>query len=185
MVHGLAPLTAACALMAACSAASSAQATIRQYSYDPADAGTRLAAGGVTFMVNQTLLGGVRVLKMRATEAKATADLERVDQGVLGQGGFARAVGRDAPENALYQIRSSAEGPAFVAALCPGSKRAWVALSPVGYGEDLQAVVIGDDPSGGPARKCRALAFTFRGEWRLPAGSPPPTEAQEPPDFPN
>lgn len=181
-MRSFAPVAATAVMLAL---APTAGATIRQFSYDPADADTRLAAGGVTFMVSQTLLGGVRVLKMRATEAKATADLERVDQGVLGQGGLARAVGRAAPEHALYLIRSSAEGPAFVAALCPGSKRAWVALSPVSYGEDLQAVVIGDDPSGGPARKCRALAFTFHGEWRLPGGSSPPTEAAEPPDFPN
>lgn len=178
-------LTLAAAAVATLALAPKAGATIRQFSYDPADADTRLAAGGVTFMVNQSLFGGVRVLKMRATEAKATADLERADPGALGQGGLARALGRTAAEHSLYRIRSSAEGPAFVAALCPGSKRAWVALSPVGYGEDLQAVVIGDNPSGGPARKCRALAFTFHGEWRLPVGSPPPTEAAEPPDFPN
>jgi hypothetical protein len=181
-MRSFAPVAIAAAML---TLANTAGATIRQFSYDPADADTRLASGGVTFMVNQSLLGGVRVLKMRATEAKATADLERVDQGALGPGGLERAVGRAAPEHALYRIRSSAEGPAFVAALCPGSKRAWVALSPVSYGEDLQAVVIGDDPSGGPARKCRALAFTFHGEWRLPGGASPPTEAQEPPDFPN
>src|SRR4029077_11882913 len=99
-------------------------------SYDPADADTRLAAGGGAFMVNQSLLGGGRVLKMRATEAKAPADLERADSGVFGQGGLGRALGRAAPEHELYRIRSSAEGPAFVAALCPGSKRAWIALTP-------------------------------------------------------
>ncbi len=102
-MRSLSPVAAAAAMLAL---ASTAGATIRQFSYDPADADTRLAAGGVTFMVNQTLLGGVRVLKMRATEAKATAELERVDQGVLGQGGLARAVGRAAPEHTLYRIRS-------------------------------------------------------------------------------
>ncbi|HEY2481059.1 MAG TPA: hypothetical protein VGI30_02525 [Caulobacteraceae bacterium] len=166
-------------------AAPAAQAAIHQYSYDPADAATRQAAGGVTFMVNKTLFGGTRVLKMRATEAKATADLQRADPGVLGRGGLTRILGPEGPAHDLYRIESADEGPSFVAALCPGSKRGWVALSPVRYGQDMQAVVLGDDPAGGPARACRKLAFTFRGEWRLPSGTPPPTEAVEAPAFPN
>jgi hypothetical protein len=166
-------------------AAPGAQAAIHQYSYDPADAATRAAAGGVTFMVNQTLFGGARVLKMRATEAKATADLERADPGSLGPGGLTRILGSAAPARDLYRIGSRDEGPAFVAALCPGSKRGWVALSPVRYGQEVLAVVIGDDPAGGAARACRKLAFTFRGEWRLPSGAPPPTESSDAPGFPN
>jgi len=172
------------AAVAALAAAPGAHAAIHQYSYDPADAATRAAAGGVTFMVNQSLFGGARVLKMRATEAKATADLERADPGALGRGGT-RILGTDAPAHDLYRIGSGDDGPAFVAALCPGSKRGWVALSPVRYGEDVQAVVFGDDPAGGAARMCRKLAFTFRGEWRLPGGAPPATEATEAPGFPN
>jgi hypothetical protein len=166
-------------------AAPAAQAAIRQYSYDPADAATRDAAGGVTFMVNQSLLGGVRVMKMRATEAKATADLERADAGALGRGGLTQALGSAAPERELYRIDSRDEGPAFIAALCPGSKRGWLALTPVRYGQDLQVVVLGDDPAGGPARACHTLAFSFHGEWRLPGRSPPPTESSDAPGFPN
>jgi len=173
------------AIVAALAAAPAAHAAIHQYSYDPADAATRSAAGGVTFLVNQSLFGGARVLKMRATEAKATADLERADPGALGRGGLSRILGADAPARDLYRIGSGDEGPAFVAALCPGSKHGWVALSPVRYGEDVQAVVFGDDPAGGAARTCRKLAFTFRGEWRLPSGASPPTEATEAPGFPN
>ncbi|HEY1447626.1 MAG TPA: hypothetical protein VGF33_03750 [Caulobacteraceae bacterium] len=161
-----------------------AQAALRQFSYDPADAETRAAAGGVTFLIRQSMLG-VRVLKMRATEAKAAADLSRADPDVLGRGGLARALGQAAPEHEFYQILPADEGPAFVAALCPGSKQGWVALTPVRYGQDLQAVVFGDDPAGGPARRCRTLAFTFHGEWRLPTGSGPSVESSEPPGFPN
>jgi hypothetical protein len=104
---------------------------------------------------------------------------------VLGRGGLARALGPAAPEHEFYQIMPGDEGPAFVSALCPGSKRGWVALTPVRYGEDVQAVVFGDDPAGGPAKRCRTLAFTFHGEWRLPNGSAPSTESSEPPGFPN
>jgi hypothetical protein len=160
------------------------QAAIRQFSYDPADAETRVAAGGVTFMINQSMLG-VRVMKMRATEAKAAADLSRADPDVLGRGGLARVLGHAASEHELYRIMPGDEGPAFIAALCPGSKQGWVALTPVRFGQDLQAVVFGDDPTGGPARRCRTLAFTFHGEWRLPNGAGPPVESAEPPDFPN
>jgi hypothetical protein len=166
------------------SASTAAQAAIRQFSYDPADAETRAAAGGVTFMVRQSMLS-VRVLKMRATEAKAAADLGPASPDVLGRGGLARALGQAAPEHEFYRILPGDEGPAFVAALCPGSKQGWVALTPVRYGQDVQAVVFGDDPAGGPARRCRTLAFTFHGEWRLPAGAAPSVEASEPPDFPN
>jgi hypothetical protein len=174
-------------LLAICdlAVAPAAQAAIHQYSYDPADTATRQAAGGVTFMVNQTLFGGTRVLKMRATEARATADLQRADPGILGRGGLTRVLGPEGSAHDLYRIEAADEGPSFVTALCPGSKRGWVALSPVRYGQDVQAVVIGDDPAGGPARACRKLAFTFRGEWRMPGGTPPSTEAIEAPAFPN
>ena len=168
---------------AALLAAAPARAAIHQYSYDPADAATRTAAGGVTFVVNQGLFGGGKVLKMRATEAKATADLERSDPGALGRGGLTGVVGPSAAARDLYRIAPADDGPAFVAALCPGAKRGWVALSPVRYGADVQAVVIGD--AGGVAKTCARLAFTFRGEWRLPAGAAPPTESIEAPGFPN
>jgi hypothetical protein len=135
-------------------------------------------------MVNQTLFS-TRVLKMRSTEAKATANLARADVGALGGKGFWEAVGRGESGRAIYRVLPTDDGPALTAALCPGSKRAWLALTPVKYGQDVQVVVIGDDPAGGPVRRCRELDFAFHGEWRLPPGAGPDIEPIAPPDFPN
>ncbi|MGH7025558.1 MAG: hypothetical protein ACREEB_18480 [Caulobacteraceae bacterium] len=165
-------------------AATSARAAIRQFSYDPADAETRAAAGPVTLVINQTMFG-TRVLKLRSTLAKATADLARADIGALGRDAWSRAVGAKAPERDLYRILPGDDGAAFIAALCPGSKRGWLALTSVRYGDDVQAVVIGDDPAGGPARRCRALNFTFHGEWRAPSQRQIEIDPVAPPDFPN
>lgn len=167
----------------AASGAGAAKASLRQLSYDPANAETKAAAGGVTFLIDQGMFGQ-RVLKMRATEAKATADLTRADPSVLGRGALA-TLGPAARDRALYAITEKDDGPALVAALCPGSKHGWIALGRVAYGADLQAVVLGDPPGGGAARRCRTLDFSFRGEWRLPAGAGPAIEAEGPPEFPN
>jgi hypothetical protein len=171
-------MTRAALVLTLCLAAGAAQAEIRQFSYDPANADTRAAAGPVTLMINQTLFS-TRVLKMRSTEAKATVDLARSGDGPGG------AVGRDAPGREIYRILPTNDGPAFTAALCPGSKRSWLALTAVKYGRNVQAVVFGDDPSGGPVKRCRTLEFAFHGEWRLPPGAAPEIEPIAPPDFPN
>ncbi|HXV00818.1 MAG TPA: hypothetical protein VG166_09995 [Caulobacteraceae bacterium] len=158
--------------------ATPASAVIRQYSYDPADADTRAAAGSLTFMINQRMFS-VRILKMRATEAQATADLRPADPSVLGRS-IARGNERD-----VYEVLPGNEGAALIAAFCPGSRRAWMAFSPVKLYQDLSVVVVGDDPKGGPPRRCRSLAFNFRGEWRPPPGAPPPLGEVAPPKFPN
>jgi hypothetical protein len=157
-----------------------ASAAIRQFSYDPADAETRQAAGPVTMVIRQSMFG-VRVLKLRSTDAKATADLAPAD----GRGpAVDRGAGDKGDVRSLYQITSGDDGPALLAALCPGSQRGWLALSPVRYGEDVHAVVLGDDPKGGPVRRCRTLNFSFHGEWRLPQGQGPTPEPNVAPDFP-
>jgi hypothetical protein len=153
--------------------AGGAQAALRQFSYDPADAATRTASGPVTLLISQSMFG-VKVLKLRSTEAKATVDLARADPGRL----------PDPVRGTPYRIRGADDGPAFTAALCPGSKQAWLAVSPVRYGADLQMAVVGDDPSSKALKLCRLLRFSFHGEWRLPSGASPKLEADEAPDFP-
>lgn len=152
--------------------AGGARASLRQLSFDPANAETKSAAGGVTFLIEQGMFGQ-KVLKMRATEAKATADLRPANHDAPA-----------APGRTLYAIVEKDDGPALVAALCPGSRHGWIALGRVAYGADLQAVVIGDSPGGGTHR-CRTLDFIFHGEWRLPAGAAPTIYGEGPPDFPN
>ena len=155
-----------------------AAAAIRQFSYDPANEETRTAAGALTFMINQKMFS-TRVLKLRATEAQATADLRRADPSVLG-----RSVAHP-DERDVYEVLPAEDGAALVAAFCPGSKRAWMAFSPVRLNQDLSVLVVGDNPAGGGPRRCRSFEFTFHGEWRVPPGDLPTFGPVGPPRFPN
>ncbi len=171
------------ALAAFALAGGEAGASVRLYSYDPADQATREASGPLTFQFNQTLTL-TRVMNVRSTEGEATADLKPADERALGAGGLARLIGAKAKERDLYAITPGDEGDALTSALCPGSKRAWLAMSRPRRDRDLQVFVLGDDPAGGPARRCAALAFTFHGEWRLPAGAKFDERQLERPNFP-
>ena len=155
-----------------------AAAAIRQFSYDPANPETRAAAGSLTFVINQTMFS-TRVLKLRATEAQATADLRRADPSVIGRA-FERAGERD-----VYEVLPADDGAALIEAFCPGSKRAWMAFSPVRRDQDLSVKVVGDSPGGGGPRLCRDFAFNFHGEWLAPPGAPPAFGPVGPPHFPN
>jgi hypothetical protein len=166
--------------LAVLAAAAPAWAALHQYSYDPADEATRTAAGGLTFEINKTLFS-TRVLKVRATEAKATADLKPADPSAVGR---SAALWAGEPDHDLYEVLAKDDGPALIAAFCPGSKRAWMAFSPLRPNEDLRVLVFGDDPKGGAARRCRRLDFTYHGEWLLPPGPPPPLGEVGPPEFP-
>jgi hypothetical protein len=163
-------------------AAGAARAELRQFSYDAANEETIASSGPVTLLVSQSMFG-THLVKISSTVAKATADLRREDAGALGRGGWQEAT--DGVERDLYRILPADEGADFTSALCPGSKQAWLALTPVKYGRNVRMVVIGDDPAGGGVRRCRTLEFQFHGEWRLPQGNPPATEDNAPPSFPN
>lgn len=140
-------------------------AQLRMFSYDPADAETRAAAGPMTFSFKQGLVKST-ILTLRSTEADATVDVTPAPESGLGARLTALA-GPEAADRDLYAIRAADDGAALVSALCPGSKRGWLAIERPHYGRDLGVDVLGDNPSGG-ARLCRKLAFTFHGEWRLP-----------------
>ena len=158
-------------------AAGEAHAALHQYSYDPADDVTRSASGPVTILVNKTLFGA-RVLKLRSTEAKVTADLSPADPGRLpGEARGARGV---------YRISGGRRGA--------GSRRRPVPRLKAGPGspspppstaEDLKAVVFGDDNDGRVVKACRRLAYSFHGEWTLPPGAAIKVDPIAPPDFPN
>ncbi|HEY1560606.1 MAG TPA: hypothetical protein VGF71_06930 [Caulobacteraceae bacterium] len=153
-----------------------ARAALHQFSYDPADAVTRSASGPVTILIDKTLFGS-RVLKLRSTEAKVTADLSPADPG--------RLPGEARGAHGVYRVTGADEGPDLVAALCPGSKRAWLAFTSIKYGQDLKAVVFGDNNDGRGVKACRRLAYYFHGEWTLPSGDAIKIDPIAPPDFPN
>lgn len=159
----------ACALVLLAPTAGGARAdTLRLFSYDPANADTRAAAGPLTVEFRQGLTR-VTVLSLRSTEASATVELQPGREGDLGRGGLAGLIGVGAGSRDVYRVSSAREGAAMVAALCPGSAAAWMALARPRYGRDLRIYVLGDQVAGGRARLCRTLEFTFHGEWRLPS----------------
>jgi hypothetical protein len=153
-------------------------ATMHLYSYDPADAAAKGAAGPVTLQVRQGLFH-TTVLNLRSTVAQATADLIPADARALGSGGVAAVVPPGGDERDLYAVQKKDEGPELVSALCPGASRAWLAFGKVGMDRDLKIAVIGA-ASGKPAHLCHVLAYSFHGEWRAPAVGPVMNESDLP-----
>jgi hypothetical protein len=163
--------TLAWALLAVGLAGSARADTLHLYSYDPADAETRLAAGPLTFTVRKGLLH-TTVLNLRSTEVTATAYLRIADEKALGPRGLAGALGAEPAERGLYQVEAKDDGAALISAFCPGASRAWMAFGPVKFDRDLTVRVIGA-PVTGPAKLCRTLRFSFHGEWLAPPSGPP------------
>ncbi len=156
-------------LAAGLSAGSVRADSIHLYSYDPADAATRHAAGPLTFTFRKGLLHNT-VLNLRSTEAPATAVLRPADDRALGSGGPRGALDSPAAERGLYEVEPGQEGAALISAFCPGAARAWMAFGPLKLNRGLTVVVVGAPAGGGPAKLCRTLRFSFHGEWRLPPG---------------
>ena len=156
---------------------------LRIFSYDPSDIETRHAAGAVTFEFNQRLVF-TTVLRVLATEGQASADLKPAKEEALGRGGLSALIG-PAPERDLYEVMPSGDGPAMVAAFCPGARRAWMAFGRLRANRDLRVFVLGDNAAGATARLCRTLAFSFHGEWRLPPGARFDERQLERPKFPH
>ena len=157
------------ALALATSAATPARAaigsTIRLFAYDPATDETRHVAGPLTFEFRQRLVF-TTLLKIRATEAKATAVVVPADEKVLGHGGLSALIGPNAPERDFFAIADGEEGPAMISAFCPGSTHAWVALGRLKANRDLRVHVIGDGPEPGKVHLCHTLDFYYHGEWK-------------------
>jgi hypothetical protein len=159
-------LALACA--AAVLGASPALAAVRIFSYDPADDATRRIAGDLTFQFNQRLVF-TKVLNIRSTEGRASAELKPADEHALGSGGLSRLIGANAQERDLYEVEADAEGADLIHAFCPGSGRAWLAFGRLVEGKPLRVRVLGDGPAGG-AHLCHTFEFNFRGEWKVPPG---------------
>jgi hypothetical protein len=172
------------ALAVAAFAWTPAAAAVRVFSYDPADAVTRRVAGDLTFEFQQRLIF-TTVLRIRSTEGQASADLEPVDERVLGRGGLSRLIGANGQERDLYAVAPGAQGAELIRAFCPGSTRAWLAFGRMSETRPLRVQVIGDDPKGGPTRLCETLAFTFHGEWAASGATPSASSGSLLPSYPN
>jgi hypothetical protein len=153
-------------------AAGSAEARRHVYSYDPADPATTKATGPVTLDLADNILGVVTVFDLRSTVAEASADLRRAPPRDLSPGGIERLTGPHSGLGALYAIAPGEQGSQLIDALCPGSKRAWLAIGHVGFDEDLKIAVIGDHGPDAPTHLCQKLAYTFHGEWAIPPTGP-------------
>jgi len=172
-------LSAALATFGLLAGGATQAAARRIFSYDPANEATRMAAGALTFEFDQKLLS-TRVLRVRATEGEAAAELRPAG---VGRGGLSALEGHDGAEHDLYEILPAEQGPEMIAALCPGDSRAWMAFGRLKANEDLRIRVIGADHAGRP-RLCQTLDFTFHGEWRLPTHRPMDPDNLAEPHFP-
>lgn len=171
-----------CAATAAACAPAHAS-SLHIYSYDPADAATRHTAGALTFEFNRRLVF-TTLLRVLATEGDAKAEVVPADEHVLGPGGLTALVGPRATERDLYEIQPQDEGGAMIAALCPRSRRAWMAFGRLRAFHDLKIFVVGDDPDTHKARLCETLQYSFHGEWQVPSGTHIDPGIVEPPQFP-
>ena len=133
------------------------------FAYDPANDETRHAAGPLTFEFRQKLVF-TTLLRIRATEAKATAEVAPADEKVLGRGGLSALIGANAPERDFFAVSSAQEGGAMIAAFCPGSTHAWVALGRLKANRNLRVHVIGDGAKG--IHLCHTFDFYYHGEWK-------------------
>jgi hypothetical protein len=162
----------ASALVVAVLSAGAAAAATHIYSYDPADAATRDAAGPLTFQVYKPLLGPAKVLNLRSTVAPADADLKHATDHDLGPGGLPALIGPRAAGRQIYEIAPTEQGAALISALCPGAKRAWMAFSGFGFNEPLKIAVLSLPAPPAKTKVCRTLAYDFHGEWSGPPTTP-------------
>ncbi len=175
-------LLAAGATMLVLGAGGAHAANRRMFSYDPANEATRNLAGGLTFEFDQHLFS-THLLRIRATEGQATAELKGADEGRLGHGGLDAAAGGKPAERDLYEILPKEEGAVMIQALCPGAAQAWLAVDRLRANQDLRVLVI-SRAKDAPAKLCQTLDFTYHGEWRLPPGQSIDPRTVHQPHFP-
>ena len=168
-----APAFAAVFALLACAPVPAA-ASEHVYSYEAATpAAETLAPTGLTFVFERGLLGSVRVERIIQTGERGEARLRPSSEAALGGGGLKAALAGERPTGDLYEIEPEGDGHAFVEAICPGAKRAWLVIGPVERFRDLKLQAVGLGP-GPAARHCVDLGFAFHSEWRLPPDREPP-----------
>jgi hypothetical protein len=153
--------------LAALAATPARAATEKMYSYVPADKATAARTdSGLTFVFDKGLMS-MRMKIILSTQAHAEADVEPVNEHVLGVKLDkilpAGAAGRD-----LYAVEDKAQGSAMIKALCPGSSKGWLVFEGLRPRVGTVVQALGDDPITGKARYCTTLNFDFKGEWKIP-----------------
>jgi hypothetical protein len=163
------------ATLIACAGARPALADEHIYSYEPASPATRtLTSTGLSFEFEKHVLGGQRVRRIVQTGDRGSAELRPAPESALGAGGLHTALVGTRPVGDLYEIEPAGDGRAFVQAVCPGAKQAWLVIGPLERFRDLKIQAVGR-PDGAPAAKpCVTLEFVFHSEWRLPPDRGPP-----------
>ncbi len=145
------------------------------YSYDAeTDPARALTATGLSFDFERHGFGGVRILRIIQTGDQGSADLKRGSERDLGPGGLKAALGSERAAGGLYEIRSEGDGQAFVDAVCPGAKRAWLVIGGLKRFRDLTVQSVGLNEGAATAHHCATMQFSFYSEWTLPPDRAPP-----------
>jgi hypothetical protein len=163
--------------------ATPALAAQRIYSYVPADAATKAKIDtGLTFVFDRGLMS-IRIKEVLATEAKAEAQLDPVDDKDLGAK-LADLLPAGAPERDLYAVKNQNQGPAMIRSFCPGATKGWLVFSTLRPRVGATVHALGIDPATGKAHYCTTMKFDYRGEWRLPVRMPDARLPASKPDWP-
>jgi len=160
------------ALLITAQAATPALADQRIYSYNPGDANTKARIDtGLTFVFDRGLMS-MTVKEVLATEARAEAQLDPVDERDLGAK-LGDLLPAGAGERDLYRVKAQNQGPAMVKSFCPGATKGWLVFSALRPRMGATVHALGDDPATGKVRYCTTLVFDYRGEWKLPNNMKP------------
>ncbi|MFN4288568.1 MAG: hypothetical protein ACK4E3_08745 [Brevundimonas sp.] len=163
---GRGAMVAVAALMVATPAL--AQQATRFYSYDPANDEAQRMTRGITLEVRRGLFGASQVQRFYSTEARGSAELERVSTTAP-----LRALPAGAGETNVYRIAEAGDGRALGRALCPGTLETWLVIGRVRARSDIRLHAVGRTEAG-EMRLCRTMSYTYRGEWSVPSDLPPP-----------
>jgi hypothetical protein len=142
----------------------------RMVTFDSASPEARqLTGAGLTFVFTKSLLGAPKVLAVRATAVPVGIIPKPSRDGAINRQ-LDQLMGEDGGRGELFEIApDEAEGKVMIRAFCPGSTKAWLAVSDLTSHRGLKVYAFGDNPAGGPLHICARMDFAFRGEWRMPA----------------
>lgn len=163
-----APRIAAVAALLTLAALPAQAAVKRMVTYDSASPDAkRLTGAGLTFVFTKSMIGGARILAIRATAVPVGVIPKPLNDGNTVRK-LDALMGEDARTGTLYEIDpEAAEGKVMVQAFCPGAKKGWLAIGPIAHQREMRVHAFGADETG-ETRLCAVMDFAWRGEWRMP-----------------